>query len=892
MLRIHTVTSAADAKRYYAAADYYKDGVETVGRWGGKLAERLGLSGTVDKANFELMCDNLRPDGSALTPRTNEERRVGYDMVFSGPKSFSIVEALADAPERLRLLDAFDGAIAETMEEIEADMQTRDRKDGADVDRTTGNLVYASFDHSTSRPVEGQVPDMHRHKHVLCFNATFDPVEHRIKAGQFANIKRDGEYFTASFYARLAVSLEAMGYAIDRRGGKAWEIAGVSQSMIDTFSKRTDEIEDEARRRGVTDADRKAELGAKTRAKKQKQLTPDQLRNAWRDQLTDGERNALAAVYRKEIAPSRQVTAAEAVAYAIAHGSEQLSVLPEREFKRLALLHGLGHLLPDQVMAELPRHGILARDIDGRRMATTETLLAEERGIVGFAANGRGEVRPVGVPVGLSRTLADGKSLNDGQWNATLGLLNSSNRINVVEGPAGAGKSYLLRKFDEGMRLARQKVTYLATTTDAVGVLQKDGFDVKTLAHFLLDERAQKTAKGGIVVIDESSLLGHRDAVRLIEVAKQQDLKLIFIGDAMQHGSVARGALMRVLKEHAGIAPFKLTEIRRQENAGYLAAVKLLSEGQTAAGFDGLDRLGWVKEIADAEDRYRHIAADYLQALTDKKTVICISPTHREAARITQEIRAQLRDAGKLGKDESEFSRLVAVNASEAERGLATTYRPGDVIQYTQNAKGRSKGDRIIVSDPAAVPLKDAGKFQLYRPEKIALAVGDAIRFTTGVKTLDGKHKLTNGIVRTVAGFTAKGIMLDNGWVVSNYVGHLRHGFVETSFGSQGKTVQRAIVAISSDSLPATNQEQMYVSSSRAKERMTLYTDDKEAVKHAARKGSQKLAALDLVPNQAKPPLPERQRRKRRLAIVERMRAAFKAYEQDHQHERQVSRGR
>ena len=53
MLRIHTARSADGVKKYFEAADYYSQGNETVGRWGGKLAAELGLSGTVDKASFE-----------------------------------------------------------------------------------------------------------------------------------------------------------------------------------------------------------------------------------------------------------------------------------------------------------------------------------------------------------------------------------------------------------------------------------------------------------------------------------------------------------------------------------------------------------------------------------------------------------------------------------------------------------------------------------------------------------------------------------------------------------------------------------------------------------------------------------------------------------------------
>jgi hypothetical protein len=175
-----------------------------------------------------------------------------------------------------------------------------------------------------------------------------------------------------------------------------------------------------------------------------------------------------------------------------------------------------------------------------------------------------------------------------------------------------------------------------------------------------------------------------------------------------------------------------------------------------------------------------------------------VSPTHAESRAITAAIRSELRHAGRLTGEEREFTRLVPVDRSEAERSQATSYRPSDVIQFHQNAKGGfTKGDRLTVSDPAAVPLEHAGKFSLYRPEAIALAVGDRIRFTGNVKTLDGRHTLKNGNAHTVAGFTPKGIRLDNGWIIPNDAGHFRHGVVETSFGSQGRTVQRVILGMS-----------------------------------------------------------------------------------------------
>src|SRR6266700_8005430 len=125
MIRVSQQNSAAGAKRYYAVADYYSEGQELVGSWGGKGASRLGLSGAVDKFSFERLCDNLDTrTGEPLTVRTRSERTVGYDFTFSVPKSVSLLYAMSGDDD---ILQAFRASVDETMREIETEMKTRVR---------------------------------------------------------------------------------------------------------------------------------------------------------------------------------------------------------------------------------------------------------------------------------------------------------------------------------------------------------------------------------------------------------------------------------------------------------------------------------------------------------------------------------------------------------------------------------------------------------------------------------------------------------------------------------------------------------------------------------------------------------------------------------------------
>ena len=97
------------------------------------------------------------------------------------------------------------------MRDIESEMKTRVRRNGRDENRDTGNMVWAEFIHTTSRPVDGS-PDPQLHAHCFVFNSTWDDHERRWKAGQFRDLKRDAPYFQAAFRVRLADKLQDLGF--------------------------------------------------------------------------------------------------------------------------------------------------------------------------------------------------------------------------------------------------------------------------------------------------------------------------------------------------------------------------------------------------------------------------------------------------------------------------------------------------------------------------------------------------------------------------------------------------------------------------------------------------------------------------------------------------------
>jgi hypothetical protein len=107
---------------------------------------------------------------------------------------------------------------------------------------------------------------------------------------------------------------------------------------------------------------------------------------------------------------------------------------------------------------------------------------------------------------------------------------------------------------------------------------------------------------------------------------------------------------------------------------------------------------------------------------------------------------------------------------------------------------------------------------------------------------------VNNGSVGTVTGFTAGGgVVLAGGRVLDGGYGHLTHGYCATSHAAQGKTVDVVLVCQGAVSLPASSPEQFYVSVSRARERVTVYTDDRGALREAVSRSRPRPSATELV---------------------------------------------
>jgi Viral (Superfamily 1) RNA helicase len=81
---------------------------------------------------------------------------------------------------------------------------------------------------------------------------------------------------------------------------------------------------------------------------------------------------------------------------------------------------------------------------------------------------------------------------------------------------------------------------------------------------------------------------------------------------------------------------------------------------------------------------------------------------------------------------------------------------------------------------------------------------------------------------------------------------HIDQGMAVTSHSSQGKTVDQVIVSVPVRSFSQVNEAQFYVSMSRARSAIYLFTDSKVALPEAVARPSKRLSSWELLDGVAK----------------------------------------
>jgi conjugative relaxase-like TrwC/TraI family protein len=848
-------TAKAYFRQHLAKDDYHSEGQTVAGWWFGQGAMRLGLdlAAPVTQAAFERLCDNLHPlTGEKLTVRHRQaDRRVVYDFTISAPKSVSI---MAHTVGDERILTAHAEAAVAAMLRMEQTAATRVRRGGRQEERTTGEIVAAVFRHDTSRALDPQL-----HTHFVVFNATWDATEQRWKALQTEQMFEQMTFFTEVYRGELARRLQGLGYRL-RPAEHGFEIEGVSPTIIERFSKR---------RRSILEAEAKlsAELGQSlsnnaratlahsSRQRKDSSLSAAEVQAHQRAQLSAEEfatlRRLLAGsppTVTPAPAAAPVVSAAEAIDYAREHLFERRSVVARHELLATALSY-TRYTTPLEVLeSELAsRPEFIMVD----NLLTTEAALRQEQRMVALVNQGMGKCGA------LNPTFVGDRELTDEQRLALKLVLRAPDQVIGLRGGAGTGKTRLLREAIRGLE-ERHPTTVLAPTTAAVEALREEGLPrAATVQRFLADEKFQHDARGSVVVVDEAGLLSGQDLLTLLEWSHAHRSRLLLSGDIRQHASIEAGDALRLLEARSTLRMIGVHGIRRQVDREYREAIADLARGHGLAGLTWLEKLGAVHEVREHE-RYQFLAADYVASVKAGKSALIVSPTWREIETVTGEVRARLKAGQLLGENETAVPVHHALKWTRAQKRDLRNYRPGLVLTFHRGTKDFAPGEWAEViragsdtlqvrkphGQPVSVTKKQAGCFDVAKVEELPVATGDRLLIQGNCQAA-GLH---NGQMVSIEQVRPDGrIRLAGGQCLPPDFRAFTHGYCVTSHAAQGRTVDHVYVAVDSQSIRSASLNQFYVSASRGREKVAVFTDDLMFLRQAVTRPAARLSATELI---------------------------------------------
>lgn len=850
---IGRVHSAGGAATYFASDNYYStEQGEATSQWAGEGAAALGLTGRVDTATFERTLDGQLPDGSQVgDPATRDH---GRDFTFSMPKSASLLALVSGDG---RILAAHVAAVKDTMKWAEANLaEARIKVDGKDVPVRTGNLVYALFQHDTSRATDPQ-----SHVHAVIANLTQLPHRYRNPSRTDAltgeRIRDDGwrawhnpamyeasALLTSMTNANLRDRLEQLGYATEVTGEHgAFEVMGpngerITREALDGFSKRSADIRAKAEELGVTSAEGRRAITQRTRDAKIDAGDRGELLARWRAEAKsygyNGDAIVQAARARTHVrgqaqgqtrglhgkgtdAPGSAARGIErgvlAVSAAIRDAAEKLAVhlqrpedpLVDKGLARLTMLpatartqyatasairilgerevafsmrdvvkkaldlgqKGVTHDKVEKRIDQLVRGGELVLGKSTRHdqtvtLVTTREAIAQEKRILAgmIAGEGRGRaLMTADVAAERLQALAGERPLNDQQLAAAVQIVASGDRVVLVQGRAGAGKSTMLQPvakaeaLDVAARIAdaegvrpvlltadlKGDTKALAFQNKMVADLKADtGLEAMTVHSFIsrnerfLEPGHSPTAfaarkgelAGSYLILDEASMISNEQMDRLIAIANLMEVgRLAVIGDRKQLNPIEGGkafSLMQAAALEAG-RPINAVNINmRQRNEPMRLVANLADAGNIKGAFAVLG-----KRVIETEDRVTDAAKAWLALTPQERATTVLLPSGREArADINAIIQAGLKKEGTLKGDGRVLQVREQVNLTHEEMRYARFWRAAHFLEVArgENSLGLPRGDYRIerVFDNGRVGLIDAqGERHRIEPRKI-----------------------------------------------------------------------------------------------------------------------------------------------------------------------------
>lgn len=878
MLSIASVSSG-QAARYYSEKDNYYS--NEAGQWQGKGAEILGLQGEVNKDDFLNLLEGKDLNGNQVVQSGigdhKGERRAAVDLTFSAPKSVSILAEVVGGEKGEEIIEAHNSAVSQTLEYIEGNYaQARQYEDGRVNRVDTDNLLIGVFRHNISRELDPQL-----HTHAVVINQTVRG-DGKTVAMDYKEIF-DNKLFLGQFYRNeLAKNLSDLGFNAMSNEKGFFEINGVDKSLIDFFSKRSGQIDDEVEKlkeSGLYENANESRLreiaGLGSRIPKH-DVNIKSVQEGWDRQLSEMGFNkegiikdveGVADFFRHERIQQSDPPMNE---YDYIRSAAEITTQQESTFSKEDLLRTAGKLSMgeyrvselEQAFNELVNDKELIVLHEKYNIYSTQEIYHLESQIMEKVRNGKGLFHEAMSKEEVQQSINHSySSLTEDQKGAVEHILTSKDLVLGIQGSAGTGKTTMLKAVQDEATNHGISVRGMAFTGKAAEELQAgSGIESRTI-HSFLSMDAKLPGDRELWIIDEASMMGSRQMHALLEKASDNNAQVILVGDTKQLQAIDSGPIFDRLQSSSVMHTENMNTILRQ-TPGYMRDVATLiqEKDRIDSALSKLSEQNRIYEIQSREERLSAITRDYVSR-DDYSHSLIITGTNSDRNIINSAIRDELKSLNRLKGNERTYMVRESRNIRPEEKRFAQSYKEGDLL-YSRKAgvMGRAGTEaritdvdhsrHIITAESekgvySIDLMKDGDKLSAYSEKEKPFMAGEQIVFTKNDKLLGVK----NGLRGELTSLNENGDMtvaMANGREVSfnvNEYSYIDSAYAVTTYKSQGQSVNT--VYYHADTTNNVNYNEFYVSLTRSRSDVHIYTDDKESLRGQVKNIQEKTFSQD-----------------------------------------------
>jgi hypothetical protein len=421
----------------------------------------------------------------------------------------------------------------------------------------------------------------------------------------------------------------------------------------------------------------------------------------------------------------------------------------------------------------------------------------------------------------------------------------------------------MLREVVPVLRAAGRSVFLLSPTSESEKNLKEDFPDAMTFQQFQSDiERGILDLQpGSVICLDEVSMISMPQGHWIVSLAKDKQCRLVTLGDVDQYKSVERGDFIRVLQDSGSVRSEELTTTYRAQ-VGYLRDtyydLKSGNAERRQTAFNRQDEHGDMRELEDWDAGREDALETYLGAIKEGQTAIMASPIHVEARSAAAVAREMLKSDCLIGEEDHMLMRLERLDADGPELRDTRHYQPDRVVKFHTKVRGGfNPGDKWRVVEQLdngqcllergqvekTFDPKTKGEWSIYDVHEMAASIGERVRIPEGFE--EGGVVFKNGDLPKITAIDSKRVTFEDGRSVANDFLHVDQAHCVTGYSTECRTVDQYIGLAPMTALGAVTATDVYVGTTRARQKAIWYTDNKEEFREAALRDEERKSPFD-----------------------------------------------